>query len=139
MADLNPLIRLHKYKLDEMQRALAALNAQVMALERQKADLLVQIMREQEACEKNDEIGIAYGSFAQAAIERRRRLEESIDQVEAQILESRDKIKDAYAELKKFEMTQDARDQAEKDQVAYKQGQELDEIGLETHRRREKE
>lgn len=139
MADLKSLIRLHKYKLDEMQRAMAELNAQVAALEKKKADLLDQIRREQEASEKNPEIGMTYGAYAQVALERRRNLENGIAIVEAEILKARDRIKDAYAELKKFEMTQEAREQAEQDEIDYKESLALDEMGLESHRRKEKE
>lgn len=139
MADLKSLIRLHKYKLDEMQRAMAELNAQVAALEKKKADLLDQIRREQEAGDKNPEMALTYGAYAQAAIERRRNLDAGIELVEAEILKARDRIRDAFAELKKYEMTQEAREQAEQDEIDYKESLALDEMGLETHRRKEKE
>ena len=79
---LHTLIRLHKWRLDEKRRALAELQALADKLAQDTARLEREILAEQEIARSSPEASFGYGNFAKQAIERRKRLAESVAQVE---------------------------------------------------------
>ena len=85
---LHTLIRLHKWRLDEKRRALAELQALADKLAQDTARLEREITAEQEIARTSPEAAFGYGNFAKQAIERRRRLAQSVAQVEQQIARS---------------------------------------------------
>ena len=82
---LHTLIRPHKWRLDEKRRALAELQALADKLAQDTARLEREITAEQEIARTSPGASFGYGNFAKQAIERRRRLAQSVAQVEQQI------------------------------------------------------
>lgn len=128
---LHNLIRLHDWQLEEKQRALADLLTAVAALEARRRQLEDELVRERKAAaEAPGEIGIYYGNFAKAALAKRRALEAAIAEGEAEVAAARDRLREAYRELKKYEVAQaqrDTRDAAARD---HREQLFLDEIGI---------
>lgn len=136
---LKNLIRLNDWQVEEKQRALGELLTAVAALETKRRQLEEEMVRERKAAaEAPGEIGIYYGNFAKAALTRRRALEKAIAEGEAEVAAARDRLREAYRELKKYEVAQahrDAREAAERD---HREQLFLDEIGIQAFVRKGK-
>ncbi|RAU23764.1 hypothetical protein CU669_01315 [Paramagnetospirillum kuznetsovii] len=137
---LKTLIRLSKWNVDEKQRILVALQGredEILSWIKQSEEQLKEEQRI--AAEDSTGIGFSYGNYASAWLNRREQLLAMLDMVRAEIVRARDDLADAFNELKTYEITQRERDrraQAERDK---KEQTFLDEIGLNIHRRREKQ
>lgn len=148
MADLKGIIKLRKHRLDEKRRALAELNDQRDRLVQAREKLDKDLAREQEAAsgaggDAGEDgtmlAGWSYGNYQKAALQRRKQLDEAIRQMEQRIEKAREEIRDAFAELKKFEITQRERQRREDAEQKRKEDEELNEIGIEGYRRREEQ
>lgn len=138
MTDLQPLIRLHRWQLDEKRRALAELEALRERLHEQIVQLDEELAREQAFAAEAAEPPQGFGAYTQAMLDRKARLNESIEEVQAQIAASREQIAEAFQELKRFELVQEDRDRRDADRRKRRETQTYDEIGTSRfHRRRE--
>ena len=135
--DLHSLIRLHDWQVEEKQRALADLLAAVTALETRARDLEEELLREQKvAAAAPAEIGLYYGNFAKAAITRRKALARAIAEAEAETAAARDKLREAYRELKKYAVAQDHRDSRQAAERGRREQIFLDELGIQAFLRK---
>ncbi len=120
--ELHSLIRLHRWDVDEKRRRLAEMLSFVAGLEDQGRRLEDEIKNEQTvAGAAPEEAGFIYGNYAEAAIERRRRIADSIARKEVEIATAREELGDAYRELKKYEIAQDERDKQEAVELSRKE------------------
>ena len=133
---LHTLIRLHKWRLDEKRRALAELQALADKLAQDTARLEREITAEQEIARTSPEAAFGYGNFAKQAIERRRRLAQSVAQVEQQIAEATEEMAEAFQELKRYELAQEGRDRRDEAKRKVRENAALDEIALSGFMRR---
>lgn len=136
MTDLGPLIRIRKFELDEQRRQLGALNNALNEIEARQRQLEEELRAEQEAA-----TGIIFtiGAFARSVIDKRRRLAKSHASILRQIEAKTEEVREAFAELKKFEMAQQAREEEERREIARLERITLDDIGVDAHARRLKE
>ena len=133
--DLNTLIRLNEWTVDERRRELGDVLASLAELEWGLLRLREELAREQGVVQASpEEAGFFYGNYAQAVIERRHRLNAGISRMEEEVAQARDKLNEAYRELKKFEIAQDLRDTHETQELARKEQIDLDELGLQAYR-----
>lgn len=133
--DLNTLIRLNEWTVDERRRELGDVLASLAELESGLLRLREELAREQGVVQASpEEAGFFYGNYAQAVIERRHRLNAGISRMEEEVAQARDKLNEAYRELKKFEIAQDLRDTHETQELARKEQIDLDELGLQAYR-----
>ncbi|CAK0761725.1 Flagellar FliJ protein [Azospirillaceae bacterium] len=139
MKDLRPLIRLHRWQLDEKRRALVELQTMLDNLYAQAKTLEDRIIEEQQAARKTQEVAFVYPSFAKAAINSRKQLAFAISQVEAQVSQAMDDIAEAFQDLKRYELAQEERVKAEKEQRRLRENITLDETAAIRHRRRQEE
>jgi len=137
--DLQTLIRLRKFEVDERQRAMAVL------LRREESVLAgLDALAQEKASETafTEEAGIWEGSTFTAYLEhwdlRRSQFMQALQEVRHQIENARDELSAAYRRLKTFEITKDLRDEAELLEESRAEQTELDEMGLELHRRRQR-
>ncbi|GEO42910.1 flagellar export protein FliJ [Skermanella aerolata] len=133
---LHTLIRLHKWRLDEKRRALAELQALADKLAQDTARLEREILAEQEIARSSPEASFGYGNFAKQAIERRKRLAQSVAQVEHQIAEATEEMAEAFQELKRYELAQEGRDRREDAKRKTRENAALDEVALSGFTRR---
>lgn len=136
MADLSALIRLHKYELDEKRRALTALYVELAALEHERQNLEAELAIETAAVDAQGGVSFTYASYAERMRKARERIEEETTALDLRIQSAKDGMMETFAELKKFEMTQAERERIEEEERAFKESALLDEIGLESFRRR---
>jgi flagellar export protein FliJ len=112
MRNYGALIRLARFKVEELQKQMASLDAARGDLQRQVDQLAASVPEEQIAANASKEGFVAYGSYAQAVIVRKQNLRVSIDEVDAQASKLREELERAFAELKKFEIMEERREAA---------------------------
>ncbi len=135
MKGLPTLIRLRTYELEEKRRKLADLEGLKAQLIEAIARIDDDVRLEQQVAGSDSSISFAYAPFAAAAIERRRTLVASAENVQSQIEAAAAEVTSAYQELKKYEVAHSNRqrrlrlDRNRREQVT------LDDIAIENHRR----
>lgn len=131
------LIRLHQFRVDEKRRALGELLGHVADLENQSTELESQILAEQDiARNAADNVGMYYGEYAAAAVQKRTNIAQAISSVEEHITVAQDEMRTEFKELKVYEISQDTLDSAETLKNNREEQAFLDEIGQESHRRK---
>lgn len=136
---LKTIIRLQKLQLDEKRRVLAELQNLEDRLKAEIQRVKDEIAREQATAREDFSVSFTYANFAQAALERGRKLGESLAQVEAQISVATDQMAEAFQELKRFELAEEERLKREKEKQKRKDAIMLDETALVGFRRRQAE
>lgn len=135
--DLQNLIQINEWDVDEKRRKLGELLRLLENLEAQALALEEELVREQQAAfESPGEAGFLYGEYAETVIERRERIRDSIEQMEIAIEEAREELRLAYVELKKYEVAQENRLKKAALEQQRREQAELDNIGLEGYRRK---
>ena len=139
-ADLTPLIRVQKHALEQKQKFLAELYRQEEEYKNQKQTMLETLEEERRNLDPSDvEILAYFGPYEKNVKQRVEDIDEALLTLNTRIELAREDMREAFAELKKIEMTQEEREAAEQREVDKKQSDELDEIGLEVFRRKQKE
>lgn len=139
-ADLNPLIRVQKHALEQKQKFLAELYRHAEDYENQKTTMLTTLDEEREKLNGMDVEMLGYfGPYEKNVKARVKEIDEALLTLNTRIDFAREEMREAFAELKKIEMTQEERDAQEQREVDKKQSDELDEIGLEVFRRKQSE
>jgi len=135
---LKSLIKLNKHVLDEKRQSLAKLYEVLDILLQEQRRIEENFNKEKEDLTKGDDIGFTFQAYVEAV---RHSLElNAKKQAEMQVLieAAKDSMMDTFSELKKYEMTQSARDKRLQDKIDKKENAELDEIAIEGYRRKEK-
>jgi len=139
MSDLFALIKLHKYELDEKRLILAKFYEVQDQIEANRLKIEQDFEKEKKAVEEIGDIHFTFAGYRKNVKAKLEQLEARSKLIEEKILESKDDMMDSFAELKKYEITQEEREKLERAEQALKDGKELDEIGLESFRRQHKE
>ncbi|MGD2132943.1 MAG: flagellar FliJ family protein [Maricaulaceae bacterium] len=113
MRSYQSLIRLARFKVEELQKQMAMLDIARGDLERKIDQLSASVPEEQVAANASKDGFVAYGSYAQAVITRKQNLRVSIEEVEGQASALREELEGAFAELKKFELLEERRAEAQ--------------------------
>jgi flagellar FliJ protein len=138
MADLNPLIRVRKHTVEQKQKFLAELYRQADELQNHKTALQRQMKEEREALEKMNTVDMitAFSAYVEAVKERISDIDEGMAKLETRIEIAREDMREAFAEFKKIEITQERREAEEYRAIEKKQAELLDEAALDGFRRR---
>ena len=137
--DLHTLIRLNEWTVDQRRRALGNVLASLASLETGLERLREELIKEQTIVRSSpEEAGFFYGNYAAAVIIRREYLNQGILRMEEQVAEAREKLNDAYQDLKKYEIAQESRDTREALELVRREQETLDEIGLQGYRRKKR-
>lgn len=138
MANLKSLIRLRKHTVDQKQKFLAELYRQAEELEAKKASYEEKLKKERELLEEQEMLEALawYGRFASGIKAQIDLLNKDLSNMEQRIEIARADLRNAFAELKKIEITAERRREAEKKEELAKENKELDDIGIDGHRRK---
>jgi flagellar export protein FliJ len=138
MRSFKSQIRLQKFHVDEAQRRLAELVQLEDRLKEARTQLDAELVREQAEATKSFEASLTYGAFATNLVQRREKLELSLLEVAQSIEDSREVLRDAFAELKKYELAANAAaDRVRRTRDRTEQARQ-NEIGLTMFRQRAK-
>ncbi|WP_417491079.1 flagellar export protein FliJ [Maricaulis sp.] len=130
-----PLIRLARFKVEELQKQMAELDRSKAALLNQIERLEASVPEEQAVATQSRDGYLAYGSYAQAVIKRKENIRSSLDEVEVQADALRERLGDAFQELKKFEVLEERRLARVEKALRAAEQDELDEIAQIRHHR----
>jgi len=131
-------IRLHKWTVDEAQRRLGELMRLADRLRQDLADLEAEALSEQATAARSLEASLTYGAYAGRVVERREKLNRSIAEVDGQVEQARDVLKEAFAELKKFELAATAAEERARKKRDQREQTALDEVAIGMFRRQAK-
>lgn len=135
MKALATLIRLHTHQLDEKRRALAEAERRLDNARAQRAALDEEMVAEKATAAQGGEGAYTYGAYLQAARRRREAIDAGIAVLEKAAGEARDAVAEAFAELKKYEITKANRERRALEEANRREQELLDEMGLSMHRR----
>lgn len=135
MKGIDALIKIRVYELDQKRRALRQIEEVQAGIEQEIAALKDEITAEQKAARHSDEGSYTYGGYARRTITRRDELHRRLGEVAKQVDAARDDVARTFEGLKKFEITKETRESAEKAEANRRQGMVLDELGLNAHAR----
>lgn len=139
MADLEPLIRLRKFHVEEKQKILAELFRQAELLEGRKRTILDEMAFERKTAEESGRIEdlVSYAAYSSRMMSEIDRIEVQLKRMEPRIEKAQDDMRAAFSEQKKAEIIQERRDAEEEAERNSKENKNLDEIGIEVFRRQE--
>lgn len=137
MADLHALIRLHKYEVDEKRREMSQLYEELAALNQQRLSKITEQITEQENASQSADVHFTMAGYLQKSKLEIEAIEQAMEAKEEEIEGAKETLMESFAELKKYEMTQAEREALEEHERKVKEMNELDEIALETYRRKE--
>lgn len=135
MKALRKLIRYHRYLVDEKRREVRELEERAVALERSIDRLDAQVAAERISAVETDLGSADYGGFAQATLVRRATLVAELSEAADAVEDARGGLLDAFAELKRYEVSLERREMLARQNRARLDQFELDEVSLNGHRR----
>ncbi|WP_193371024.1 flagellar FliJ family protein [Pelagibius marinus] len=135
MSALDQLVRLHRWNLDEKRQKLAELERFRGKLLGNIESLEAELAREQAAAERSEVTSVSLPAFIKATVDRRRKIEGSIDEVDRSIALARDEIAQAFQEFKKYETAHDNHLRREAMKQSRREQNAADELGIDLHRR----
>jgi flagellar FliJ protein len=138
MSSLDTLIKLHRFQLDEQRRHVTECETLGERLRTELQRLDDEEVQEQQVAGNSHEASYAYGGYARVLIDRRKKLLQSIDETEQQIVSARAALTDAFTEVKRYEIAAANRLLAKHRSLERIRQQELDEVALAAFRRKDK-
>jgi len=133
---LRNLIRLHRWQVDERRRELGELIAREQSLRERLVELETELAAEQKVAGDSPTARLTLGAYFLRYRERREELFRAIAAAAKEVAAARDRLADAYRQLKTFEVTQTNRDRLKLAEINRKEQIGLDEMGLEIFSRR---
>ncbi|MCR9073643.1 MAG: flagellar FliJ family protein [Alphaproteobacteria bacterium] len=130
MRPFDTLIELSENQLDEKRKRLVLLEERLAAARARRSALDEEQAQEQQvASQETGIVGFAYGAYAERLIQRREEADREIEKAGQAVEEQREIVREAFAELKRYEMAhearlakarreQEAKDQIEQDEIA---------------------
>lgn len=138
MANLDPLIRLNKFQLEEKQRVLSGLYAQVEKLEIDKRAILDSVETEKYAIDDATHhlsMMTAFMAYVQKSQKQVESVNNQVSSLEIKITRAIDEMRVAFGELKKIEITRDRRLAELAKENAKREDALFNEIALDIYRR----
>lgn len=141
MADLESLIKYRKHNVDEKQRVLAALYREAEEIERQQQQIRDQMEHERKI---TDELGtpdaaVTYNLYAEGARRKIAALQGRLDKMQIRIQAAQEAMREAFAEMKKIEITDRNRKDRSKKARDKKEADTLDDVAIDMYRRQKED
>lgn len=136
MTALASLVRVHTWALNEKRQTLVGLEKLADKMHQDLENLEAELKHEQSAAATSVEGTIAFPAFVAAALERRKKLRVSIANLDLAIEAAREEVREAYQEVKKYETARDNHEQRERQRLAKREQNALDELGVNLHQRK---
>ncbi len=141
MADLEALIRFRKHTVDEKQKFLAQLFRDAENLQRQRQAIIDKMEKEKAlALEMNvPDVNAYLGRYLEGARKKIKIYDAAIKKIDTRIAAAQEDIREAFAEQKKVEITNKARQDREKKTLDDRESREMDDIAIDGFRRKSDE
>ena len=135
MTAFNNLTRIHTWILNEKRQRLAGIEELVDKMKGDLAQLEAELESENQAASASMEGTVAFPAFIAANLERRRRLRQTIAELEDSVEAAREEVRAAFEEMKKYERMRDQEEQQKQDERARRDQAALDEMGTARYQR----
>lgn len=137
MRNLDGVIRLHRWQVDEKGRKLREMQDLAQRLTGDIDALAAELRREQAAAARSVDALAVYEAYAARNMAQRRNLARSVAELEGEIETAREELAAAHRELKRFEIIQGDRDKRMRLRAGRLEQLAADEMALAGHRRRQ--
>ena len=130
------LLRLKRFRVDEMKRRIASIEAMRADLERKLADLDDNVAREKQRAGDSDIGRLAFPSFLRSIESRRENLRNTLKEIEREQTNAQEDLTNAFQDLKALEVAAEQQ-QKRLDELASRRAQaRMDEIAIVRHLRK---
>ena len=136
MAYLKGLIRLRRHELDEKRRILGDLNSKIEALNTRRQNVLQKLEKEKNLAAVDINAAQNFGQYLNGALNTCKDIDSNIERIMVDVEKATDVVRATFMEVKKLELTQENREKEAQAVVAKRETADLDEAGLNAHRRR---
>src|ERR1700710_693849 len=130
------LLRLKRFRVDEMKRRMASIDAMKADLERKLADLDENVAREKQRAGDSDIGRLAFPSFLRSIETRRENLRTTLKEIEREYVAAQADLANAFQELKSLEIATEQQSRRLNELQARRDQSRLDEIALVRHLRK---
>lgn len=130
------LIRLRKFRVDELQRRMAAINGMQADVEKKLTDLEDSVTREKQRAADSDIGRLAFPTFLRAIEGRRENLNNTLQEIERERAACQDELTDAYQDLKSLEFAYEQQEKRLAEAENRRAQTRLDEMALVRHLRK---
>ncbi|MBI1327348.1 MAG: hypothetical protein GC136_06855 [Alphaproteobacteria bacterium] len=135
MAELEPLIRLRKHRVDEKQKILSNLFRDYERLEEEKQKLETSLEKEYQIAQESGEPETVnyYMRYAKDVRERIENIEKGQKLLNTRIALAQDEVREAFSEMKKVEIIHERREEEERKEILKKEADIQDEQTLQRY------
>jgi flagellar export protein FliJ len=130
------LLRLKRFRVDEMKRRIAAIDAMKADLERKLADLDDNVAREKQRAGDSDIGRLAFPSFLRSIESRRENLRTTLKEIEREHASAMLDLSNAFQDLKSLEVATEQQQKRLQEMQTRRQQARLDEMALVRHLRK---
>ena len=139
MKGLLTLIKLNKRTLDELRRKMVSLETQKNKLLGSSDALQAELVKEMQLASATPEMGNFFGGFSRRIQQRQLEIAEEVIVLDKKMLVVDAEIRDAFAEVKKYEIALENAKLRAKEKHEHMENLELDEIAEQQFRRKKDE
>ena len=136
MTRTDTLLRLKRFRVDEMKRRIASIDAMKADLERKLTDLDDNVTREKQRAGDSDIGRLAFPSFLRSIEARRENLRTTLKEIEREYAAAQQDLTDAFQDLKSLEVATEQQAKRLGEMQARRAQARLDEIALVRHLRK---
>src|SRR5216683_755397 len=130
------LLRLKRFRVDELKRRVATLDEMRADLEKKLGDLDDTVVRERQRANDSDIGRLAFPSFLQSIEVRRKNIRNTMSDLERERAAQQDDLTSAFQDLKSFELAEEERLRRAAEAETRAAQSRLDEIAMVRHLRK---
>jgi flagellar export protein FliJ len=130
------LLRLKRFRVDEMKRRIAAIDAMKADLERKLTDLDDNVSREKQRAGDSDIGRLAFPSFLRSIEARRENLRNTLKEIEREHMAAQVDLSNAFQDLKSLEIATEQQAKRVNELQARRTQARMDEMALVRHLRK---
>lgn len=130
------LIRLRKFRVDELQRRMADINGMQADVEKKMADLEESVTREKMRAADSDIGRLAFPSFLRSIEIRRQNLQNTLQEIERERQACQDELSEAYQDLKSLEIAAEQQEKRMAEAENRRNQARMDELAMVRHLRK---
>jgi flagellar export protein FliJ len=130
------LLRLKRFRVDEMKRRIAAIDAMKVDLERKLTDLDENVAREKQRAGDSDIGRLAFPSFLRSIEARRENLRNTLKEIEREHMAAQVDLSNAFQDLKSLEIATEQQAKRVNELQARRTQARMDEMALVRHLRK---
>lgn len=130
------LIRLRKFRVDELKRRMGTLDGMKADVEKKLADLEDSVARERQRAGDSDIGRLAFPSFLRSIEDRRENLRATLKEIERERVQCQEELTEAFQDLKTMEFASEQQEKRIAEIEARRAQSRLDEMALVRHLRK---